>query len=259
MRLNTFAGRSALAAVAVVAAVSVAGTASAQSSIRAGQTVNGTLSSTDTVALDGSYMDCYLLSTQSGSQYTVDMTSDDFDTFVAYGQGRDCQGTLIDGNDDRDSTTTNSRMSFTARGGDYFILANSFDAGETGAYRLSVSQAGGSSAQASPSSGSTPRFTRPSNPQERYDFDALCSGVATVGLILLMETGLSDDALMAVLEENYDLGINAKTSGAALGKSEADIDEEIASYGAAIMLSEELMRDFPPVETRQACVDASRR
>ncbi len=250
MRLNTFAGRGALAAVAVVAAVSVAGTASAQSSIRAGQTINGTLSSTDTLAPDGSYVDCYRLSTDRGASYTANIRSDDFATFVAYGQGRDCEGTLVSGD--------LSSISFTAQGGDYFILANSFEAGQTGAYRLSVSQAGGSSAQASPSSSSAPRFTRPSDPQERYDFDVLCAGMATVGLMELLESDLGDE-IMTVLDENVALTTNAHTSGAAIGKSEAQVDDEIATNGATILTSDELMREFPPVGTRQACVDASRR
>ncbi len=44
-------------------------------------------------------------------------------------------------NDDVDQTTTNSRISFTLQPGvAYFILANSFDPGVTGAYQLTVAQ-----------------------------------------------------------------------------------------------------------------------
>lgn len=259
MSLNILIRTGSVSATALIAALAVTSTASAQSTIRVGQTINGTLTASDPVMeVDGSNYDCYIVSTRAGQTYTIDLESDDFDTFIGMGAGRGCQPPVDEFNDDRDDGSTNSRLTFTSAGGDYFIFANSYEAGESGAYRLSVTEQASSRASSSAAASSS-LFTRPSAPQERYDFDALCAGVGTVGLIALMENDLSEDALMAILEENYVLGINAQTSGAALGKSEAQIDEEIASYGATIMLSEELMRDFPPIETRQACVDASRR
>ncbi len=252
MSLNILIRTGSVAATALIAALAVTSTASAQSTIRVGQTINGTLTASDPVMeVDGSNYDCYIVSTRAGQTYTIDLESDDFDTFIGLGAGRACQPPISDSNDDRDDGSTNSRLTFTSTGGDYFILANSYEAGESGAYRLSVTE--------QPSSRASSRFTRPSDPQQRSDFDTLCAGVAVVGLIVLMEQEVSDDDLMVYLEENYELTLTARASGAAIGKTEAEVDDEIASYGAALMTSDELMRDYPPVETRQGCLDASGR
>lgn len=254
MSLKTLIRPGAVAATALMATLAVATTASAQSSIRVGQTINGTLSASDPVMeADGSNYDCYILSTRSGQSYTIDLDSDDFDTFIGLGAGRGCQPPISDSNDDRDDGSTNSRLTFTSAGGDYFILANSYEAGERGAYRLRVTE-GPAAASASSS-----RFTRPTDPRQRADFDTLCAGVAVVGLLMLMEQDLSDDDLMVYLEQNYELTLAARASGAAVGKTQDEVDDEIASYGAALMTSDELMRDYPPVATRQNCLDASGR
>jgi hypothetical protein len=246
----------AVVAVALLAAFAVTSTASAQSTIRVGQTVNGTLSASDLVLEDdGSHYDCYVFETTPGVTYTVDMSSSEFDTFLGLGRGRTCNPPLEAENDDRSGDDTNSRIVFTAgvtaAGSYYFIIANSYEAGETGAYRLSVTEQASSRAAS--------RFTRPTDPRQRSDFDTLCAGVAVVGLMMLMEQGPSEEDLMVYLEENYELTLTARASGAAIGKTETEVDDEIASYGAALMTSDELMRDYPPVETRQACLDASGR
>ncbi|MDZ4112474.1 MAG: hypothetical protein U1E18_23155 [Brevundimonas sp.] len=252
MSLKILIRTGAVAATALIAALAVTSTASAQSSIRVGQTINGTLTASDPVMeVDGSNYDCYIVSTRAGQTYTIDLESDDFDTFIGMGAGRGCQPPVDEFNDDRSDGDTNSRLTFTSAGGDYFIFANSYEAGESGAYRLSVTE--------QPSSRASSRFTRPSDPRQRYDFDTLCAGVAVVGLLVLMEQEVSDDDLMVYLEENYELTLTARASGAAIGKTEAEVDDEIASYGAALMTSDELMRDYPPVETRQGCLDASGR
>ncbi len=249
----------AVAATALMAVLAVTSTASAQSSIRVGQTINGTLSASDAIMeSDGSNYDCYILSTRSGQSYTIDLDSDDFDTFIGLGAGRACQPPISDSNDDRDDGSTNSRLTFTSSGGDYFILANSYQAGEGGAYRLSVTE--GPSARAAGSASASPgRFTRPTDPRQRYDFDTLCAGVAVVGLLMLMEQDPSDDDLMVYLEENYELTLTARASGSAIGKTQDEVDDEIAGYGAALMTTDELMRDYPPIATRQNCLDASGR
>jgi hypothetical protein len=252
MSLKILIRTGSVAATALIAALAVTSTASAQSTIRVGQTINGTLTASDPVMeVDGSNYDCYIVSTRAGQTYTIDLESDDFDTFIGMGAGRGCQPPVDEYNDDRSDGDTNSRLTFTSAGGDYFIFANSYEAGESGAYRLSVTE--------QPSSRASSRFTRPSDPRQRYDFDTLCAGVAVVGLLVLMEQEVSDDDLMVYLEENYELTLTARASGAAIGKTEAEVDDEIASYGAALMTSDELMRDYPPVETRQGCLDASGR
>jgi hypothetical protein len=259
MSLKILARTGGVAATALIAALAVTSTASAQSTIRVGQTINGTLSASDHVmAVDGSNYDCYIVSTRAGETYTIDLESDDFDTFIGMGAGRGCQPPVDEFNDDRDDGSTNSRLTFTSAGGDYFIFANSYEAGETGAYRLSVSE-GASSRASGSASASSSGFTRPTDPRQRYDFDTLCAGVAVVGLLVLMEQDLSDDDLMLYIEQNYELTLAARASGVAIGKSEAEVDDEIANYGAALLSSDELMRDYPPVATRQDCLDASGR
>lgn len=259
MSLKTLIRPGAVAATALIAALAVSTTASAQSSIRVGQTINGTLTASDPVMeADGSNYDCYIVSTRAGQRYTIDLESDDFDTFIGLGAGRGCQPPIDEFNDDRDDGSTNSRLTFTSAGGDYFIFANSYEAGERGAYRLSVTE-GPSARTSSSTAASSSRFTRPTDPRQRYDFDTLCAGVAVVGLLMLMEQDLSDDDLMVYLEQNYELTLTARASGAAVGKTQDEVDDEIASYGAALMTSDELMRDYPPVATRQNCLDASGR
>lgn len=143
MSLNILARNGAVAATALMAALALTTAASAQSSIRVGQPVNGTLTASDPVlAVDGSSYDCYIVSTRSAQTYTIDLESDDFDTFIGMGAGRGCKPPVDQFNDDRGDGDSNSRLTFTSAGGDYFIFANSYEAGATGSYRLTVSEGG---------------------------------------------------------------------------------------------------------------------
>jgi hypothetical protein len=256
MSLKNMARNGAIAATTLMATLAITTTASAQSAIRVGEVVNGTLSASDSVMeLDGSNFDCYIVSTRSGTTYTIDMESSDFDTFIGMGAGRGCMPPVYDFNDDRADGDTNSRLTFTSVGGDYFILANSYEAGETGAYRLNVSEGSGAATPARSDSA----FSRPTDPNMRYSYDVMCASMGTVGLLLMLERDLSDEEVGVLFEENSILVENAHASGAVLGMTGDQVDDEAVMGAAAMLESADLEADFSPVETRQACLDASGR
>ncbi|MBL0947296.1 hypothetical protein [Brevundimonas sp.] len=243
----------AVAATTLMAAQAITSTASAQSTIRIGEPVRGTLSASDPVMeVDGSNYDCYILSTRAGQSYAIDLTSSDFDTFIGMGPGRACQPPVEQTNDDVSEDNTNSRLIFTASGGDYFILANSYGAGETGVYRLIVTERGTTTSAAQ-----VPNLTRPREAEDRYDFDLTCAAFGTLGMIELMQQEMSDAELQKLLSDNYTLLTNAEQSGAALGKSSDDVNNEIAQLAADLIQDSEAMEQLPPVPTRAACLGAS--
>lgn len=243
----------------LLAASALAGAASAQSAIRVGQTINGTLSASDPVLeVDGSTYDCYILEATPGVTYTIDMSSSEFDTFLGVGRGRVCNPPVEYNNDDRSEDDTNSRVVFTAgvtaAGSYYFIIANSYEAGETGAYRLTVSEGG--SAEAS-TGAEYENLTRPTDAAERYDFDMTCSAFGTLGMIELMQEEMSDAELQQLLADNYTLITNAEQSGAAIGKSADEVNDEVAELAAEVVMDPELAEVLPPVALRAACLRAS--
>lgn len=250
MRIGTLISTGLATLLAVTA---LAGAASAQTAIRIGEPVRGTLSASDPVMeVDGSNYDCYILSTRAGQSYTIDLTSSEFDTFLGMGQGRACQPPVEQTNDDISEDNVNSRLIFTSSGGDYFILANSYEAGETGAYRLIVTERGSSTSTAQ-----VPNLTRPGEAAERYDFDLTCAAFGTLGMLDLMQEEMSDAELQKLISDNYILLTNAEQSGAAVGKSADDVQNEIAGVAVELVDDPETMELLPPVATRAACLAAS--
>lgn len=107
--------------------------------VRAGQTVQGTLSDTDALADDESYYDAYAFTGRAGERVTVTMRSDAFDAFLALGRMVGGQFEQIETNDDGGDDGSNARIAFTLpEAGTYVIRANSLSAGSTGAYTLTV-------------------------------------------------------------------------------------------------------------------------
>lgn len=263
----------AAAAATALATLAVAGAASAQTTIRAGQTINGELTSRD-ARWDGDNtpMDCYVLQTTAGQSYVVDYRSDAFDAFLAIGRGRNCQGGNHTAFDDDSGGGLHSRLTLPGDGQVWFIRANAISEGSAGAYSLTVSGPAGNAPQRPvgkppAGGGSTPPannnnsggagqfagMQRPTDPQERYTWDVICSGVDTVALVISSE-GMSDDALMAWVEESSILHNAAVASGRAIGKTEDDVTNDAATYGAAYFQDDSLMTDVPPVELRNACL-----
>jgi hypothetical protein len=106
--------------------------------IRSGQTVSGLLETADPQLADDSYFDTYYYDGSPGERLLVTLTSSDFDTFLSWGQGEGSDFVVI-ATDDDGAGSTNSRLEVTldARGR-YAIRANSYGAGATGAYNLSI-------------------------------------------------------------------------------------------------------------------------
>ncbi|NBB52766.1 hypothetical protein GVN24_31275 [Rhizobium sp. CRIBSB] len=251
-------------ALTALCLMTLAGVASAQTTIRPGQTVNGDLTSRDSVLSDRSYFDCYRLQTSAGRSYTVTMRSTAFDTYLALVSGSDCAGGTVDTNDDGPNMGTDSSLTFSGDGQTYLFRANSLSANQTGRYTFSVAEtavsaptrpvgkppAGGGSSGSSASSG-----LRPTDPEERYTWDVICAAVDTVALILVSED-MSDDDLMAWLEDSARLQAAASASARAVGKSEEQMTDDIGSYGAAYFQDETLFDEAPPQDLRAGCLGA---
>jgi hypothetical protein len=127
--------RSMLSFLTVATASVLMTSAVAAQSIRVGGSVSGSLEATDPVLSDNSHYDCFALDAAEGQNVTVSMTATDFTAYVSVVRGTSCDGEAVASNTD----TLNVRLD----GGPHRIRANSLDAGETGAYRLSVTEVDG--------------------------------------------------------------------------------------------------------------------
>lgn len=116
--------------------------------ISVGQTINGSLATTDCHLDDGTYADGYAIQVTAATNVQIDMTAG-FDTWLALLELLPTGGLVEravnddvdpdDPNDPNDTFDTNSRIIFTLQPGAlYFILANSYDANVTGNYQLKV-------------------------------------------------------------------------------------------------------------------------
>src|SRR5688572_7941142 len=104
-----------------------------QPPIVCGDTVTGSLSPGDCALSDQSFIDVYELVVPPGNMISVRLTSTAFDTYLFL---IDSSCALVAQNDDCTGSGTNSCLVFFPEPGTYFIVANSYDAQETGAYTL---------------------------------------------------------------------------------------------------------------------------
>ena len=118
--------------------VVAAAPAAAQSTIRPGETVQGSLTRSDRTLDDGSFYDCFRLQARAGERVSVTLRSNDFDAYLAVVEGRDCSSSGSAETDDDGAGGTDSLVRITLGSGPYSIRANSLSEGETGAYVLSV-------------------------------------------------------------------------------------------------------------------------
>jgi hypothetical protein len=106
--------------------------------IAVGQTVNGSLSSSDPKADDNSYYQLWRFQGRAGQTVTIDLRSDAFDSYLGWGRMRNGAFDQAESDDDGGGGT-NSRLVVTPTAdGEYVIRANTLTAGESGAYTLSV-------------------------------------------------------------------------------------------------------------------------
>lgn len=98
----------------------------------------GVLARDDAVLDDGSYYDLYSFAADRGQRVVVTMTSNDFDAFV--GIGRVTNGVFdLWETDDDGAGGTDARLVFDVpSSGIWYIRANSFYGGRTGAYRVTL-------------------------------------------------------------------------------------------------------------------------
>ncbi|HST61270.1 MAG TPA: hypothetical protein VLK84_21380, partial [Longimicrobium sp.] len=111
--------------------------------IRAGETVSGTLASSDTRLDDGSFFDLYTYRGTPGERITVTMSSSAFDAYLSGGTIRGGTITPEASNDDGGGGTNARMEAVVGAGGEFGIRANSIAANSTGAYTLRVESAGG--------------------------------------------------------------------------------------------------------------------
>ncbi|HYR09995.1 MAG TPA: hypothetical protein VEQ60_19630 [Longimicrobium sp.] len=128
----------ALFAAAAFAAAPLA----AQTPIRAGETVTGTLQEGDRQMEDGALYDAYVIRGRPGETLLVRMTSEDFDTYLHWGSDDGGDWTEEDGNDDFGDGTDSRLVVTLTDEGEYELRAAGFDEDEEGAYELRVTAMG---------------------------------------------------------------------------------------------------------------------
>ena len=101
-----------------------------------GRTFNGSLSSSDPVWDNGSHYDVWTVTARTvGQRVVIDMESDDVDAYLRVLRK---DGTPV-ATDDDGGSGSNARVEFRAvYAGDYLVIARSYEAGETGSYRVRV-------------------------------------------------------------------------------------------------------------------------
>ncbi len=123
--------------LAAIAALAVSAPLAAQTPIRPGQTVAGTLEAGDS-RMEGAYYDAYVIRGTPGEQVVVRMTTDEFDLWL-YG-GHERAGEWVDDEHAEDSDGTGARMVVRLdESGTYGLRAAGFDEGDQGRYQLRVS------------------------------------------------------------------------------------------------------------------------
>jgi hypothetical protein len=128
-------------ALLLAAASLAAAPLAAQTPVRVGQTVTGTLEAGDAQLDDGAYFDAYVLRGRPGERVLVRMRSSDFDTYLRWGY--EAEGDWVEeASNDDSGDGTDSRLVVTLSGeGEYELRASGFDEDEAGAYELEVSAA----------------------------------------------------------------------------------------------------------------------
>jgi len=244
--------RAALFAAAGLAALLTAGTATAQS-ISVGQTVSGTISTSDAIVEeDGSHYDCWVFTAAAGN-YTVDYRSDAFDAFVGVGRGSDCTVPVEFYNDDG-AASLDSHLEFATDGGTWFIKANTLEGGETGDYTLTL--VAGGTPGGGDMGGEDLGFTAidqlmAMEGADDHILNVVCAAVDTLDLISTMET-MTEDQLMARIEAGERFTNAAYASGLALGFARDEVENQVAEFGAAMLLDPEMAVDVP--SARQECM-----
>ncbi|MGI8619322.1 MAG: caspase family protein [Gemmatimonadaceae bacterium] len=136
-----------------------------------GQTVSGALEATDPLLQDNSHFDTWIYEGRRGDSVQISLESSDFDAFLLLFRQADQGPEQVAENDDGGGGS-NARITVVLpEDGTYAVLANSYGAGQTGAYRLRIE--GRASDQSStqnqtPPSNWAARYRGGGDPSERY-------------------------------------------------------------------------------------------
>lgn len=108
------------------------------SPITPGETMESRLDDADALADDDSYYELWSFRGQAGETVTIRMASEAFDTYLHLGRMTDGAWQALETNDDGEDGTNSDLTFILPASGEYFIRANAFAEGQTGAYTLRV-------------------------------------------------------------------------------------------------------------------------
>ncbi len=111
--------------------------------ITVGQTIEGTLEPSDAMLEDESYYDIYTFRADAGDRVSITLRSDDFDSYLSFGNWNGDDLDVTDSDDDSGGGLSglDSQLQLTIRsGGTYAIQVNSLGALETGGYTLELEE-----------------------------------------------------------------------------------------------------------------------
>lgn len=107
--------------------------------VDAGEAVQAELSAQAVRAPDGTPYDCYAINTRAGDKLTVTVRSAAFDAVISISRGALCSAAALQyENDNFEAGSKDARVSFTAAGGRYLILARASTQAAQGQYSLSL-------------------------------------------------------------------------------------------------------------------------
>jgi hypothetical protein len=151
--------------LATTAAAQKGPVAAAPIEIAPGETITGNLDAQDPLLADGSHYECYVVTGAPGSSVMVTMRSTVFDTYllalptdVAGCGDVPAEGAFVQ--DDDGGGGTDAQLTLTFDGtGRFLIAANSYEAGATGTYTLTldaVAAGGGGTKPGTPAAAAAP-------------------------------------------------------------------------------------------------------
>lgn len=116
----------------------IASSATAQTSIRPGERVQGVLDATDRTLADGSRYDCFTLLAAAGESVVITLKSSEFDAYLSITGGTDCTNPVALGTDDDSAGGSDAQIRMTWGPGAHSFRANAYRAGQGGRYELVV-------------------------------------------------------------------------------------------------------------------------
>ncbi|MFC7380529.1 hypothetical protein [Brevundimonas sp. GCM10030266] len=116
----------------------IASSATAQTSIRPGERVQGVLDATDRTLADGSRYDCFTLLAAAGESVVITLKSSEFDAYLSITGGTDCTNPVALGTDDDSAGGSDAQIRMTLGPGAHSFRANAYRAGQGGRYELVV-------------------------------------------------------------------------------------------------------------------------